>query len=106
MNTPENENVFWWEYDVNWLALAKSSCRLCHGRGIEGYMVQTKEEEARGDEPIAMLCSCVSLKWKKLTDAERMQYATRKPDADKITDDAREEVKKLIEQVKAENPSL
>lgn len=95
-------NVMWIRYNIDWYALAKSSCKKCYGRGYEGYEVQTKEEIAEGNEPDRIMCSCVANKWATMQDHERMKYATLKPNADELVNKAKEEISKVIEEVKNE----
>jgi len=92
--------VNWIEYDIDWFAIAKANCKNCHGRGYEGFEVQTEEQKARNEEREIIMCSCVADRWTKMTDEERMMYATRKENADEIVEKAKEEIRKVIEEEK------
>jgi hypothetical protein len=96
-------NIDWIRYEIDWFKMAKSSCKRCHGRGYEGYEVQSKEEDAMGVEPSKVLCECVVLKWTKMNDDERLKFATLKENADEIVSKAKEELLKVMEEVKSES---
>jgi hypothetical protein len=95
-------NVRWIEYDIDWFALAKTNCSKCYGRGYEGYEVRTDEEILENKERVKILCNCVVDRWSKMTDDERMLYATRKENADEILEKAKAEINKVVEELKAE----
>lgn len=86
-------DILWFKYDINWFGMADKSCKKCYGRGYQGY-----ETDSNG-EKIKLLCDCVADKWSKMTDEERLKFATLKPNADELEKQAKEEVKKLIEKV-------
>lgn len=92
--------VNWIEYDINWLSIAKSNCKKCYGRGYEGFEVQTEEQKLSNAEREMIMCECVADRWSKMTDDERMTFATRKENAEEIVAKAKEEIRKVIEEEK------
>lgn len=103
-NQTKKSNVSWIEYDIHWDKLAKTNCKKCHGRGYEGYeYLPEKEEKAMlkknpNWKPALLLCSCVEKRWLKMKDEERLQYATKKANAEEIKQQAQEMIKKLAQE--------
>ena len=83
--------INWIEYDIDWVAMVKKSCKHCYSRGFEGFEVNKD-----GTRDI-LLCRCVSNRWTKMTDEERMTYAIKKENAEEVVAKAKEEVQKAIE---------
>lgn len=92
--------VNWIEYNINWFAIAKGNCKKCYGRGYEGYEPQTEDQKERNEEREFIMCECVADRWSKMTDEERMTFATRKENAEEIVEKAKEEIRKVIEEEK------
>jgi len=100
----KTSSVSWIKYDIHWDRLAKSSCKMCHGRGFEGFEVLTEEQERIEKEkdenwtPALMLCECCAKQWLKMTDEERMKYATLKENAQEMQDKAVKMVEKIVKE--------
>jgi hypothetical protein len=90
----------WIEYDINWFSMAKTSCKKCYGRGFQGYEPQSDQDKEMNKEREYILCDCVADRWSKMTDEERMTFASRKENADEIVAHAKEQIRKVIEEEK------
>lgn len=97
----QKSNIKWIEYDIAWTKMAKSNCKKCYGRGIEGFEPQTEEQKDRNEPKSLLLCNCVGDVWSKMTDEERLMFATRKDNADEIVSQAKETIKNMVDEMTA-----
>lgn len=88
-------DVNWFLYDIDWVSMAKSSCKKCYGRGHTGFV-------KKDDGIDALMCDCIVKKWSKMTDEERLKRAKKKENADEMLEKAKEVIEKAAEEIKAE----
>jgi hypothetical protein len=89
-------NIKWIQYDIDWNRMAKSSCKDCYGRGFSGWEPQTEYEKDNQIPRTFILCDCVADAWTKMTDDERMTYATLKENAEEILNETKETIKEMM----------
>lgn len=92
-----SSNVKWIEYNIHWNKLAKNNCKVCHGRGFEGFEPQTEEEKENNLPKTFILCNCVAEHWSKIDDSERMKFATKKENAEEILKQTKETIKEMMQ---------